>query len=194
MGMIQVNPRGDGFIDTASGERFVPIGTNYAAMLDVVNYKGKLRRFTNLFGIDRETATDPLVEAATYMKRLGDLGLNVIRIWTEPHDFFPIGPRIDPEAADKFDRLLDICRQNGIYISVGMHLAASPTGWPFHNFQPPHQQLLLDQLYLFGTRWGKHEQIFSWTIVGEGQLPWYTKWLGDQWPQWLQYWYNDDLD
>jgi len=75
-----------------------------------------------------------------------------------------------------------------------MHLATNPTGWPFHNFQPPHQQLLLDQLYLFRSRWGRHEQIFSWTTVGEGQLPWYTKWLADQWPHWLQYRYNDDRD
>ena len=33
--MIQINPHGDGFIDTATGRRFVPVGTNYAAMLDM---------------------------------------------------------------------------------------------------------------------------------------------------------------
>jgi len=33
--MIQTNPRGDGFIDTATGRRFVPVGTNYADMLDM---------------------------------------------------------------------------------------------------------------------------------------------------------------
>ncbi len=194
MGFIQVNPDGDGFVDNGTGRRFVPIGANYAAMLDMVNYRGKPRRFTGLFGVDRETEADPLAEAKKYMQKLGDLGLNVIRIWTEPQDFFPFGNRLDPATTDQFDRFLDLCRQHGIHVSVGMHLAPSPTGWPFHNFQPPFNQILLEHLHLFGLRWGKHEQIFSWTIVGEGQLPWYTRWLGEQWPHWLQYWYNDDLD
>jgi hypothetical protein len=44
--MIQVNPDGDGFIDSASGRRFVPVGTNYAAMLDMVNYRGQSRNLT----------------------------------------------------------------------------------------------------------------------------------------------------
>lgn len=193
MGLIQVNPHGDGFVDTATGERFVPVGVNYSAMLDMVHYQGAPRRFVGLFGVDRETEPDPLAEAAKYMAKLADLGLNVIRIWTEPHDFFPLGSRLDTEAADKLDRLLDLCRQHGIYVSIGMHLTSVPSGWRLHNFQPPHQQWLLEQLYLLGHRWGKQEQIFSWTIVGEGQLPWYTKWLADQWPHWLQFWYNDDL-
>lgn len=194
MGLIQVNRNGDGFLDSATGKRFVPIGSNYAAIMDVVNYRGKARRFTSLFGVDRETEADGLAEAAKYMQKIGDLGLNVIRIWLEPHDCFPIGNVLDRQASDRFDRFLDICRQNGIYASVGMHLASSPTGWPFHNFQPPFDELQLEQQYLLGRRWGAQEQIFSWTIVGEGQLLRYTKWLGDQWPRWLQYWYSDDLE
>ena len=43
--MIQTNPHGNGFIDTATGRRFVPVGTNYAAMLDMVDYRGQPRRF-----------------------------------------------------------------------------------------------------------------------------------------------------
>ncbi len=31
--MIQTHPHGAGFIDTATGRRFVPVGTNYAAVL-----------------------------------------------------------------------------------------------------------------------------------------------------------------
>jgi len=53
MELIQVNPRGDGFVDTATGERFVPVGVNYAAMLDVVNYKGKAR-----YVFERKPVTD----------------------------------------------------------------------------------------------------------------------------------------
>ncbi len=194
MGLIKVNPNGDGFVDSTTGERFVPVGANYAAMLDMVSFRGRVRRFTSLFGVDRETEADGLAEAAKYMRKLGDLGLNVVRVWLEPQDFFPLGNRLDPAAAERFEQFLSICGENGIYVSTGMHLAPSPTGWPFHNFQPPHNATLLEQLQLFGRRWGGHEQIFSWTIVGEGQLPWYTKWLAEQWPHWLQYWYSDDLD
>ena len=60
--MIQINPHGDGFIDTVIGRRFVPVGTNYAAMLDMVNCRGQPRRFTSLFGVDRETEADGLAE------------------------------------------------------------------------------------------------------------------------------------
>lgn len=194
MGMIQVNKHGEGFVDTATGKRFVPIGSNYAGIMDVVDYHGKPRRFTSLFGVDRETEPDGLAEARKYMRKLGELGLNVVRIWLEPHDFFPFGNVLDRKASERFDQFLEICGENGIYVSVGMHLAPSPSGWPFHNFQPPHDVILLEHLNLFGGRWGAHEQIFSWTIVGEGQLPWYTKWLGDQWPNWLRYWYGDDLE
>ena len=35
--MIQSNPYGNGFIDAATGRRFVPVGTNYAAMLDIIS-------------------------------------------------------------------------------------------------------------------------------------------------------------
>lgn len=170
--MIQTNPNGNGFIDTTTGRRFVPVGTNYAAMLDMVNFRGQPRRFTSLFGVDRETEADGLAEAAKYLKRLGDLGLNVVRIWTEPQDFFPLGNRLDPQAADQLDRFFELCRASGIYVSVGMHLAGGPTGRRLHNFQPPHNEVLLEHLHLLGIRWGKCEQIFSWTIVGEGQLPW----------------------
>lgn len=194
MSFIRVTKTGQGFENSTTGKRFVPIGTNYAALMDVVNDKGKLRRFTQLFGVDRETETDGLAEAKKYMKKLGDLGMNVIRIWTEPQDLFPLGNRLDPQGADRFDRFLDICGENGIYVSVGMHLAASPTGWPFHNFQPPYNQILEEHLHLMGKRWGNRPEIFSWTIVGEGQLPWYTKWLGDQWSNWLRYWYCDDIE
>jgi hypothetical protein len=101
MGFIQANPRGDGFIDSATGQRFVPVGVNYAAMLDMVDYQGQPRRFTSLFGVDRETEPDGLAEAAKYLKRLGDLGLNVVRVWTEPQDFFPYGNRLDPQTGER---------------------------------------------------------------------------------------------
>ena len=192
--MIQVSPDGRGFADEQTGTPFVPVGTNYSAVLDMVDYLGKPRRFVQLFGVDQETETDGVAEAEKYMKKLGDLGMNVLRIWMEPTDALPFGPRLDPEFIRKFDRFLDSCGENGIYVSVGMHMSAHPSGWKLHNFQPPHNQMLLEQLNLLGNRWGNDERIFSWTIVGEGQLPWYTKWLGQGWPTWLQFWYNDDLD
>ena len=191
--MIRVNKQKTGFVDEHTGAPFVPVGTNYCNMLDMVRYDGRLCRFAPLFGIDRETLADPLAEACTWMKRLGDLGLNVIRLWTEPTMFLTQGSVLDARTAAMFDTLLDCCQANGIYVSIGMHLTPVASGWRLHNFQPPHQQWLLEQLQLYAQRWGSHEQIFSWTIVGEGQMPWYTRWLGEQWPHWLQFWYNDDL-
>ena len=169
------------------------IGVNYSAALDLVAYRGQVRRFVGLFAVDRETQPDPLDEAATYMCRLGDLGMNVVRIWLEPHDMFPYGNRLNPVGEARFERFLAICAGYGIKVSVGTHLSSLQTGWRLHNFQPPHHDILLEHLHLLGRRWGGDARVFSWTIVGKGQLPWYTRWLAECWPHWLQYWYNDDL-
>lgn len=189
-----IRPHEHGFVDDATGRPFVPVGVNYAAMLDMVDYRGKPRRFTNLFGVDRETEADGLDEARTWIPRLGELGMNVVRVWIEPHDAFPYSStRLDPGFADRFDSFLDLCGANGIFATVGMHMAGVPTGWVLNNFEAPHDRVLSDHLARYADRWGARDEVFSWTIVGEGQLPWYTCGLGDGWPAWLQYWYNDDL-
>lgn len=183
-----------GFVDGFSGRAFVPVGVNYAAMIDMVNYRGRPRRFAELFGVDRHTAEDGLAEARLWIPRLAELGMNIVRVWIEPHNAFPYATtRLDPHFVKTFDAFLDVCGKNGVRVSVGMSVAGVPTGWVLHNFEAPHDRVLLDHLSSYAARWGKRDEVFSWTVVGEGQLPWYTKRLGEGWPGFLQYWYNDDV-
>lgn len=188
MNFIRVTKDGRGFCEENTGTHYVPIGANYAA---AIGRKGDTR-YSYLFGTDEFTAPTGVVEAQNAFGRLSELGMNTLRVWLEPDEFFPHGYRLDPAAAERFDALVDAARANGLRISVGMHLCPIPSGWKLHSFEPPHLDRHAAQWHALALRWGLRPEIFSWTIVGEGTLPWETPWIRSQWPTWLQYWYNDD--
>jgi len=64
---------------------------------------GYLGNVFPLFGVDENTAAEGVAEGRRAFERLAALGLNVVRIWLEPHDFFPVGCRLDPAVAAKRD-------------------------------------------------------------------------------------------
>jgi hypothetical protein len=167
----------------------VPIGANYAAVIGETNG----RRYSYLFGTDEFTAPTGVAEAQRAFARLGELGLNTVRVWLEPDEFFPHGYRLDGGAAERFDALLDAARANGLRLSVGLHFCPLPSGWKVHGFEPPHLDRHAAQWRALALRWGSSAEIFSWSIVGEGILPWESAWMRSAWPVWLQYWYNDDV-
>ena len=79
--MIRVNKQGISDLSMSNTcTAFVPVGTNYCNMLDMVRYDGQLCRFpAPLFGTDRETLADPLAEACDLMKpSLGDVRLRLL--------------------------------------------------------------------------------------------------------------------
>lgn len=189
MGFIRVAQNGWNFEDAATGAPFVPIGTNYCAVIDKTGFP--------LFGIDEHTEADGVAEARRAFARLADLGLNVVRTWLEPDIFFPVGRRLDPAAAGKLDALIVAAREHGIRLTLGLHLCPLKSrgfrAGALRSFEPPHRARLNEMLYHLGQRWGQEETIFSWSIVGEGTLPWQTKWLAEGWPAWLSYWYDGDI-
>ncbi len=93
--MIQLNARQRGFVDSRSGEPFLPVGVNYSAGIAGGNHKGQHRRFASLFGVDPHTEADGLSEAKVYLPLLADLGMNVLRVWLEPHDMHPYANALD---------------------------------------------------------------------------------------------------
>jgi len=193
MGFIRVTADGQGFEDAANGARFVPIGSNYCAVVAGQATGGYCGQVFPLFGRDAHTEADGVAEGKRAFARLAALHLNVVRIWLEPDIFFPHGRRLDPAGAAQLDALLDAGREFGLRLSVGMHLCAIPSGGKLASHEPPHDERLREMLYLLAQRWGHDEQLFSWTIIGEGSLPWQTAWLAQRWPAFLQYWYHDDL-
>ncbi len=193
MGFIRVTPNGQSFEDAATGAPFVPVGSNYCAVVAGQANGGYCGQVFPLFGRDAHTEADGVAEGRRAFARLAALDLNVVRIWLEPDVFFPHGRRIDPAGAAQLDALLDAGRECGLRLSIGMHLCPTPSGGKLAAFEPPHDERLREMLYLLARRWGQEEQIFSWTIIGEGTLPWQTPWLAQRWPAFLQYWYNDDL-
>ncbi|MDL5050298.1 hypothetical protein QQ054_30300 [Oscillatoria amoena NRMC-F 0135] len=192
MSHIKVSPDGRGFID-AQGNPFVPIGTNYANCIGGYTAGDRSVGYSYLFGVDEYTQKDGLQEALDNFKKIADLGLNVVRIWFEPDEFFPHGYRLDPKAAERFDTLLECCRQNGIFLAIGCAFCPIPSGWILHPFEDENNERHRMQLRVAARRWGQHPNIFSWTVVGEGTLPWQTGEFVQGWKNWLRYWYNDNL-
>lgn len=196
MGFIRVSQDKQGFIDEATGKPFVPIGVNYASTIGPMpRPDGTMGHISALFGIDDHTEPDGLAEGKRMIRRIADLGLNVARVWLEPYDFFPVGERLAPEAADKLDELLTCAGEHDVKFVLNMHLSRLYTGLTFHQdlFQPPHHQRQLEQLHSLARRFGRNENVFSWSIIGEGTMPWQTEWLIRQWPAFLEYWYDADL-
>ena len=186
MGFIRVAANGFDFVDESTGEKFVPVGTNYANCIGGYTAGDKAVGYSFLFGTDPYTQKDGLKEALDNVRRLGDLGLNLLRVWPEPNLFFPHGLRLDPRAAEMFDRFLEVCGTAGLRVTIGIHLCPVATGWRLHSFEPPHQERLLQHHRAFALRWGDRPEVFSWTIVGEGFLPWQTKDMVSRWPAWLR--------
>lgn len=194
MGFIRVAKGKLGFEDATTGVPFVPVGSNYCGVMAALSEGGYCGSEFPLFGHDEYTEKDGVAEGIRALERMAALNLNVVRIWLEPDEFFPYGRRLDPIGAAKLDTLLDAGRSLGIRFSLGLHLTPIPSGWKLHSHEPPHNERLLEMLYLLGRRWGQNEDVFSWTIVGEGFLPWESHWLREKWGPFLQYWYNDNLE
>jgi len=198
MDFIRVSKDGWHFEEASSGKTFVPIGTNYCAVIAGVQTGGYFGQIFPVFGRDEYTEADGSAEARRAFARLAQLGLNVVRTWLEPEVLFPHGRRLDPDGAARLDALVDAAVANGIRLSLGLHLCPIRSQ-AFHSgtirsFQPPHRQRLNDLLSILARRYGSEPAIFSWTIVGEAQLPWQTDWMAQQWPAWLEYFYDSNLD
>jgi hypothetical protein len=190
MNFIQVTADGRGFCEAGTGARFVPIGANYASVIG----KTADSRYSYLFGTDAHTAPTGVAEVQAAFARLGELGMTTVRLWLEPDEFFPHGYRVDSGAAARFEALLAAAQANGLRVSVGLHMCPIPSGWKVRGFEPPHLERHVAQWRALALRWGDRPEIFSWSIVGEGILPWETPSMRAQWPAWLHYWYNDDLE
>ena len=198
MDFIRVSTDGWHFEEASSGRPFVPIGTNYCGVIAGVRTGGYCGQVFPVFGVDEYTEADGVAEARRAFKRIADLGLNVVRTWLEPEVFFPLGRRLDPDGAAKLDALLDAARSNGLRLALGLHLCPISSkgfaGSRIRSFEPPHRRRLNDVLAILAHRYGSDPAIFSWTIVGEAQLPWQTAWMASQWPAWLEYFYDSNIE
>ena len=189
---------GWGFEGVDSGESFVPIGSNYCSVIERAGSGGYMGQLFPLFGTDEYTEKDGVAEARRAFSRLADLGLNVVRTWLEPDVFFPNGLRLDPGGVAKLDGLLDAAAEYDNRVTLGMHLCPIGSqaigGGKIHPYEPPHEERLLEQIAAMAGRWGDRGEVFSWSLVGEGTLPWVTDHMKIRWPAWLEYWYDGSLD
>jgi len=174
---ILVAEDGRSFI-TEDGKPFVPFGVNY--FRPGTGWAPQLwktfdeKAFREDFALMREA------------------GVNCVRVFLTYGSFMAEKGKVDPEGLAKFDKLLDIAEDYGIYIH--------PTG-PDHWEGPgvlgnkaKIQERYTDDEILdltvqfwkeFALRYKGHNTIFAYDLLNEPSIPWDVSSMQQKWNKWL---------
>lgn len=174
---IRVDVANKGFVDD-KGERFIPCGVNY--------YRpdtGWAPQFWKKFDVET-TRRD--------FQKMKDMGINVARVFVTHGSFYTQPGQLDPEGLAKFDQLLDIADEFGIYIHP-----TGPEGWEgfpawleeqgdVHNNFANERSLkaLEDYWKMFAERYRGRSTIWSYDLRNEPSVPWETKEQTAKWDEW----------
>jgi len=125
-------------------------------------------------------------------KRMKDMGLNVARIFTQLGTFYTEPGKLNEEYLAKFDRLLDIADEYGIYIHP-----TGPSGWegepewmkPLGNVAKNYaneqvNMVLEDWWRIFVGRYRGRSTIWAYDIRNEPSMAWATPESRVKWDEW----------
>lgn len=125
-------------------------------------------------------------------QRMRDMGLNVARIFTQLGTFYTEPGKLNEEALAKFDKLLDIADEYGIYIHP-----TGPSGWegepewmkPLGSVASNHAneeviKVLEDWWTMFVGRYRGRSTIWSYDIRNEPKTAWDTPQSRVKWDEW----------
>jgi hypothetical protein len=174
---IVVDAANKGFVDS-DGERFIPCGVNY--------YRpdtGWAPQFWKKLDVET-TRRD--------FQKMKDMGINVARVFVTYGSFYSQPGQLDPEGLAKFDQLLDIADEFGIYIHP-----TGPEGWEgmpewTHKLGNAHANLgnedllkaLEDYWKMFAGRYRGRNTIWSYDLKNEPSVEWDTPESRVKWDQW----------
>ena len=174
---IVVDQLNKGFVDSNS-QRFVPCGVNY--------YRPDTGWAPQLWKkLDVETTRRDF-------QRMKDLGLNVARVFVTYGSFYSKPSQIDPEGLAKFDRLLDMADEFGIYLHPtgpegweGMPEWTNKLGNAHSNFgNEDLLKALEDYWTMFAGRYKGRSTIWSYDLKNEPAVEWDTPDSRVKWDQW----------
>ena len=171
---VQVAAGGRTF-ETDDGKPFVPIGVNY--------YRPGTGWAPQLW-----KQFDPEATRRDFT-RLKELGVNCVRVFLTYGSFFMKPDALEPEGLARFDQLLGIAEEAGIYVH--------PTGPDHWEGVPPWAATdriadegvlrALESFWkLFADRYRASNVIFAFDLRNEPQVAWDTPAMRAKWNRWLK--------
>ncbi|MCX8036940.1 MAG: beta-galactosidase [Candidatus Sumerlaeia bacterium] len=169
---VKVAPDGRGFV--AGESPWHPFGCNYFD--PHVGWAPKMWREFDAGRVEE------------HFRIMQHLGVNVVRVFLAAQSFYPTPPRLEPEALEKFDRLLDIARRYGIRVH--------PTGLDAWEGNPPWRRgdIFADEAVrahqvgfwkAFAARYKDEPAIFAYDLLNEPHVHWSGRAMESAWRKWL---------
>jgi hypothetical protein len=167
------------FVEQESGRPFVPFGVSYYR--PGTGWAPQLWKQFDIEATRRDFA------------RLKEQGANVVRVFISFGSFYTQPGRLDPEGLAKFDKLLALADEAGLYVHP-----TGPDGWEgrpswakerdlFSNDANERAlQALEDYWRMFVARYRGRSTIWAYDLRNEPTLAWDTPYLRTQWDAWRQ--------
>ena len=173
---IHVAREHHGFAD-AAGKPFVPFGVTYYR--PGTGWAPQLWKQFDAPATRRDFA------------RLKRQGANVVRVFVSFGSFFTEPGKLNPEGLAKFDQLLDLADEAGLYVhpTGPDHWEGTPAWTKSLNVfsndaNEPCLQALEDYWRMFAARYRGRTTIWAYDLRNEPLLAWDTPYLRSQWIAW----------
>jgi len=173
---VRVDRTRCGFVD-ASGRPFVPFGVSYYR--PGTGWAPQLWKKFDAEATRRDFA------------QLRKLGANVVRVFVSFGSFFREPDRLDPDGLAKFDKLLDLADEAGLYVHpTGPDAWESMPAWTkglgFFGIDANEACLnVLDDYWrLFAARYRGRTTIWAYDLRNEPSVAWDTPHMRTLWQQW----------
>jgi len=173
---IRVERGQHGFIG-ATGKPFVPFGVNYYR--PGTGWAPQLWKQFDAQATRRDFA------------RLKKQGANVVRVFISFGSFFTEPGKLNAEGLAKFDQLLDLADEAGLYVHPtgpdhweGMPVWTKDLDVFSNDTNEPCLKALEDYWRMFATRYRGRSTIWAYDLRNEPHLAWDTPYLRSQWAAW----------
>ena len=116
------------------------------------------------------------------------LGVNCVRIFLTFGSFFSTPNQLDNNGIDKFETLLDIAEDHGIYIhpTGPDHWEGTPKWLKGDPYASEAWLSAREKFWqLFATRFKERNVIFAYDLLNEPSVGWDGEEMGRRWNQWL---------
>jgi len=159
-GFIQVSGDGHGFIDSATGERFVPMGCNYFDPATQWPF-----RTWGMYDHDR---------VAAQFAQIAGAGLNCVRVFLDL-TLSPAPGQYNEQQFAKVDDMVSLAAEHGLRIifSGPNHNEGTPAHRQGDRFADDRQLDYCCELWTrIAERWGNDPAVMTWDLMNEPQVGW----------------------